>query len=294
MTTETIRVTPYSAAVGAVIEGVDLSSPPSELAMQKLRAALRDHGVIFIPGQKITPEQHLAFARQWADIDVNRFFTAVPDHPEIAEVRKEPGQVTNIGGNWHTDHSYDLEPAMGSILLARELPPSGGDTLFANLSAAFDALSPGLKQMLRGLSAVHSSRHVFGAEAGYSRNAEIKGRIGNAEKVTPDVVHPVVIRHPDSGREVLYVNLAFTLRFEDWTVQESEPLLQYLYRHASRPEFTCRFKWTEGAIAFWDNRSTWHYAMNDYHGNRRLMHRITVRGSAIAGSHWLDQQKTAA
>ncbi len=294
MTSETMRVTPYSAAVGAVIEGIDLSIPPSELAMQKMRAALRDHGVIFIPGQKITPEQHLAFARQWADIDVNRFFTAVPNHPEIAEVRKEPGQVTNIGGNWHTDHSYDLEPAMGSILLARELPPSGGDTLFANMSAAFDALSPGLKQTLRGLSAVHSSRHVFGAEGGYSKNAEIKGRIGNTEKVTPDVVHPVVIRHPDSGREVLYVNLAFTLRFKDWTVQESEPLLQYLYRHASRPEFTCRYRWTEGAIAFWDNRSTWHYAMNDYHGNRRLMHRITVRGSAIAGSHWLDQQKTAA
>ena len=261
--------------------------------MQTLRAALRDHGVIFFREQRLTPEQHIEFARQWADIDVNRFFTPVPGYPEIAEVRKEPDQVTNIGGGWHTDHSYDLEPAMGSILLARELPPRGGDTLFASMTAAFDALSPGLKRMLRGMSAVHSSQHVFGARSGYSKNPEIKGRIGNADKVTADVVHPVVIRHPESGREVLYVNSAFTLRFEDWTAQESEPLLQYLYRHASKPEFTCRFQWSEGAIAFWDNRSTWHYALNDYHGNRRLMHRITVRGSAIGGSHWLDQANAA-
>lgn len=294
MTTDTIRVLPHSAAVGAFIEGVDLSNPPSDEVMKEMRAALRDHGVIFIPGQKLTPEQHLAFARRWADIDVNRFFTPVPGHPEIAEVRKEPGQVTNIGGGWHTDHSYDLEPAMGSIQLARELPAQGGDTLFASMAAAFDALSAGLKRTLRGLSAVHSSQHVFGAAGSYSKNAEIKTRIGNAEKVTPDVVHRVVIQLPESGREVLYVNSGFTVRFEDWTIKESEPLLQYLYQHASQPEFTCRFQWTEGAIAFWDNRSTWHYALNDYHGNRRLMHRITVRGSAIAGSHSLNQTSATA
>ncbi len=286
MTNQEIKVTPYSAAVGALIEGVDLSNRPSDNALQQMRAALRDHGVIFIPGQTITPEQHLGFARCWAEIDVNRFFTPVAGYPEIAEVRKEPEQVTNIGGGWHTDHSYDLEPAMGSILLAREVPAQGGDTLFASMTAAFDALSDGMKRTLRALYAVHSSRHVFGT-AGSTKRADLKGRIGNAEKVMADMVHPVVIRHPDSGREVLCVNSGFTTRFEHWSEAESAPLLQYLYQHASRPEFTCRFRWTEGAIAFWDNRSTWHYALNDYHGERRLMHRITVRGSAITGSHRL-------
>jgi taurine dioxygenase len=283
-----LKVTPYSPTVGALVDGLDLSRPFSDDNMLQLRAALRDYGVIFIRDQKITPEQHLAFARRWAPIDINRFFAAVPNYPEIAQVLKEPEQKTNIGGGWHTDHSYDLVPAMGSILLARETPPSGGDTLFASMSAAFDALSPGLKQTLRTLRAVHSSKHVFGAAAGYAKLADLQGRIGNTAKVTPDVVHPVVIRHPESGREVLYVNSAFTIRFEGWTASESEALLNTLYEHASRPEFSCRFQWSVGTIAFWDNRSTWHYALNDYHGSRRLMHRITVQGAPIEGSAHCD------
>jgi taurine dioxygenase len=283
-TAQSLKVTPYSPCVGAVIEGIDLSQPVSDDAMQQMRAALSDHGVIFLRDQKITPEQHIAFAKRWAPIDINRFFAAVPGYPEIAQVLKEPGQKTNIGGGWHTDHSYDLVPAMGSMLLARETPLSGGDTLFANMAAAFDALSPGLQRTLRTMRAVHSSKHVFGEQGGYAKQAEFKGRIGNTTKVTPDVVHPVVIKHPDSGREVLYVNSAFTVRFEDWSESESAGLLQTLYQHASRPEFSCRFQWSEGSLAFWDNRSTWHYALNDYHGARRLMHRITVQGSAIEGS----------
>jgi taurine dioxygenase len=279
-----LKITPYSPCVGAVIEGIDLREPVSDEHMLQMRAALRDHGVIFLRDQQISPEQHIAFARRWAPIDINRFFAAVPGYPEIAQVLKEPEQKTNIGGGWHTDHSYDLVPAMGSILLARETPPAGGDTLFASMSAAFDALSPGLKQTLRSLRAVHSSKHVFGPAAGYAKLADLGGRIGNAAKVTPDVAHPAVIRHPDSGREVLFVNSAFTIQFEGWTASESEALLRTLYQHASRPEFSCRFQWSEGTIAFWDNRATWHYALNDYQGSRRLMHRITVQGSAIEGS----------
>ncbi len=279
-----LKVTPYSACVGAVIEGIDLRKPVGDVAMQQMRTALCDYGVIFIRDQKITPEQHIAFAKRWAPIDINRFFAAVAGYPEIAQVLKEPEQKTNIGGGWHTDHSYDLVPAMGSMLLARETPPTGGDTLFANMAAAFDALSPGLQRTLRTMRAVHSSKHVFGEQGGYDKQPEFKGRIGNTAKVTPDVVHPVVIKHPDSGREVLYVNSAFTIRFEDWTALESEALLQTLFNHASCPEFSCRFQWSEGTLAFWDNRSTWHYALNDYHGARRLMHRITVQGSAIQGS----------
>jgi len=282
--TTAIRVTPCSPAVGALIEGVDLSRPIAGEHMRAMRAALRDHGVIFIRDQKLSPQQHIAFAQRWGEININRFFAAVPGHPEIAEVRKEPEQVNNIGGSWHTDHSYDLIPAMGSILLAREVPPMGGDTLFASMSKAFDALSEGMKQTLRSLNAVHSSRHVFGAGTGYATRSDIGARIGNADKATQDVVHRVVIRHPDSGREVLFVNPAFTVCFEGWTPQESAPLLQFLYQHASRPEFSCRFQWAEGSIAFWDNRATWHYAANDYHGARRLMHRITVEGTPIEGS----------
>lgn len=279
------RITPYSSAVGALVEHVDLRRPLSDSDMAVMRQALAEHGVIFLRGQDITPEQHLAFARRWADIDVNRFFKAVAGHPEIAEVRKEPEQKTNIGGGWHTDHSYDLVPAMGSVLLAREVPPLGGDTLFANMARAFDGLSEGLKTTLRGLRAIHSSRHVFGAASSYVRDTN--GRLGNSELATQDVVHRAVLRHPDSGREVLFVNRAFTLRFEGWTEKESAPLLQFLYEHAARPEYSCRFQWEKGSIAFWDNRSTWHYAANDYHGERRLMHRITVAGTPLEGSTML-------
>lgn len=276
-----LHVEPFSSALGAVIHGVDLAQPLSDATFAAIRQAFLDYGVIFFRDQDITPEQHLAFARRWAPVDVNAFFAAVPGHPEIAEVRKEPEQKTNIGGGWHTDHSYDEAPAMGSILLAREVPPQGGDTLFANMALAYEALSPGLKRTLEGLRAVHETAHVFGRQGSIARKGEAQGRIGNAEAATREAVHPVVLRHPDTGRATLFVNPGFTTRFEGWTAHESEGLLQTLYRHASRPEFSCRFQWGKGSIAFWDNRATWHYALNDYHGHRRLMHRITVSGVRI-------------
>ncbi len=278
-----IEVVPFAPAVGAVIRGVDLSQPLADDDFAVIRRAFLDHGVIFFRDQLLSPEQHIAFARRWAPIDINRFFKPVAGHPEIAEVRKEPEQRSNIGGGWHTDHSYDEAPAMGSLLLAREVPPAGGDTLFANMAAAFEALSPGLQRTLEGLRAVHSSRHVFGEQTGYAARQDTGDRIGNRAAATQDVVHPVVIRHPDTGRRTLYVNQAFTTHFEGWTKAESEPLLRMLYEHASRPEFSCRFDWQEGSMAFWDNRATWHYALNDYHGHRRVMHRITVQGVPLAG-----------
>jgi len=264
-----------------MISGVDLSQPLGDADFTTIRQAFLDHGVIFFRDQQLTPEQHLAFARRWAPIDINRFFKPVEGYPEIAEVRKEADQTTNIGGDWHTDHSYDKVPAMGSLLLAREVPPRGGDTLFANMAMAYEALSPGLRKTLDGLKAVHSTAHVFGAQGGYAKAADLGGRIGNTAAVTRDVVHPVVIRHPDTGRRTLYVNSAFTTRFDGWTAAESAPLLKLLYEHASKPEFSCRFVWQAGSLAFWDNRATWHYALNDYHGHSRVMHRITVQGSPI-------------
>jgi taurine dioxygenase len=236
--------------------------------------------VLFFRDQQLTPEQQIALAEQLGEINVNRFFTPVAGHPKIAEVRKEPDQTSNIGGGWHTDHSYDQIPALGSILYARELPQQGGDTLFASTYASYDALSDGLKEMLSGLSAVHSSRHVFGAAA--DRPDDIKGRLGNAEAATQDAIHPVVIDHPRSGKKSLYVNPGFTLQFAGWTAEESAPLLRYLYQHMSRPEFTYRFQWSPGSLAFWDNRATWHYAVNDYHGAKRLLHRITLEGEPLS------------
>ena len=276
MLSNSLDVRPVGPAVGAEILGVDLRAPLPGDTLRAVRETLADRGVVFFRDQALTEAQHIAFARQFGDININRFFAKLPEHPEIALVAKEKHHTRNIGGGWHTDHSYDLAPALGSVLYAREVPPMGGDTLFASMYAAYDALSGGLKQTLLGLRAVHSSRHVFGVERG-----DLKGRIGNTELATQDAVHPVVIEHPESGRKALYVNPGFTVRFEGWTDEESRSLLDYLYRHAQKPEFTCRFQWREGSIAFWDNRSTWHYAANDYQGERRLMHRITLEGCAL-------------
>jgi taurine dioxygenase len=268
-----LDIRPMAGAVGAEILGLDLADRLDADSLRDIRDTLADRGVVVFRAQSLTPDQHIAVARQFGDVNINRFFAHLDGHPEIALVVKEPHQTRNIGGGWHTDHSYDHAPALGSMLLARDVPDHGGDTLFASMYAAFDALSDGLKHTLRGLRAVHSSRHVFGVE-----RPEMKGRIGNAELATQDAVHPVVIRHPESGREALYVNPGFTVRIDGWTDEESRPLLRFLYDHAQRPEFTCRLRWAEGSLAFWDNRSTWHYALNDYQGDRRLMHRITIEG----------------
>ncbi len=276
-----LELKPLSGGLGCEILNVDLAGNLSNRDFSEIRRAFFDYGVIFFRDQELAPEDHVSFAQRWGPIVINRFFTPVEGHPQIAEVRKEKDQKINIGGGWHTDHSYDQEPAMGSILYALEVPDCGGDTLFANMYMAYDTLSDGLKETLRGLRAVHSSRHVFGEQAKYFGEEDIKTRIGNAQAALQDSVHPVVITHPDSGRKALYVNPGFTLHFEGWTPEESKPLLDFLYAHAARGEHTCRFRWQEGSIAFWDNRATWHYALNDYQGKFRLMHRITIEGVAL-------------
>ena len=272
-----VEIRPLSPAVGAEILGVDIGGSLSNAEVDAIARAHGDYGVVFFRDQNLTPEQHIAFARRFGDINVNRFFKPVADHPLIAEVRKEPDQQTNIGGSWHTDHSYDTAPAMGSILYALEVPDVGGDTLFASMYRAYETLSDGMKELLSGLDAVHSSRHVFG-ESRRQDNPDVADRLGNPHLATQDAIHPVVITHPITGRKALYVNPGFTVRFDGWSEEESAPLLDYLYRHASQPENTCRFSWERGSVAFWDNRACWHYAINDYHGQRRLMHRITIEG----------------
>ena len=275
-----IEVVPVSGGVGVEVHNVDIKSGIDAGTFDELRAAFVEHGLIFLRDQNITPDEHIAFAERWGEININRFFPRLDGYDQIATVTKEPDQTTNIGGGWHTDHSYDHVPAMGSILIARETPPVGGDTLFACMYTAYDTLSDGLKQTLEDMKAVHSSRHIFGEQSSYRDT--MKDRFSNPEDATQDAVHPVVITHPESGRKALYVNPGFTLHFDGWTAAESKPLLDYLYAHAVQLENTTRFQWAPGSIAFWDNRCTWHYALNDYHGTRREMHRITIEGSPIS------------
>lgn len=273
-----LRLQPQ-AGVGAEVHDMALDRPLAASSAAALREAVATFGVLFFRNQDLTPEQHIGFAESLGTINVNRFFTPVADYPNIAEVRKDPGDRYNIGDEWHTDHSYDQAPALGSILYARVVPEAGGDTLFANMYTAYETLSDGLKKQLATMSALHSSRYAFDVDS--LPDELVDRRYHNLDNATQDAVHPVVIKHPLSGRNLLYVNPGFTVKFDGWTVEESQPLLEFLYRHASRPEFTCRFRWREGSVAFWDNRATWHYALNDYHGCARLMHRITLEGSEL-------------
>lgn len=268
--------------VGVEITGIDLGGEIADADFAAMRAAYAEQGVVFFRDQNIDEAQHIAFARRWAPININRFLSAHPRWPEIAVLSKEPDQTENIGGAWHTDHSYDVIPAMGSMLVARELPPAGGNTLFASMYAAYDALPEAMKQKLAPLQAVHSARHIFGKDALYGR--ERGDRIGNADaaEALVDVVHPVVITHPLSGKKALFVNLAYTIGIQGLSDTEANALLFELYAHCMRPEFAYEFEWRPGSIAFWDNRSTWHYAKNDYHGHRRVMHRITLEGQPLS------------
>lgn len=271
-------IRPLTGGLGAEIIGADIRDSAQ---FEGIQAAFAEHSVIVLRGQKVLPEDHLEFARRFGPINVNRFFKPVEDHPEIALVLKEKDQKEAVGEGWHTDHSYDEIPAMGSILHALEMPPYGGDTLFVSMGAAYDALSPGMRDCLDNLWAVHSSRHVFGTNIRDTEAAR-SGRLSNADAATQDARHPVVIKHPLSGRRGLFVNPVFTTHIEGLSGEESAAILAMLYEHCKQPEFQCRVRWQVGDITMWDNRATWHKAINDYHGFRRLMHRVTVEGVALS------------
>ncbi|MGB0927406.1 MAG: TauD/TfdA dioxygenase family protein [Pikeienuella sp.] len=274
-----MQIIPLTGNLGAEILGADLRD---EAQFADIQQAFADYAVVTIRSQDITPDDHLTFARRWGEINVNRFFSALESHPEIAIVLKEPEQTGAIGEQWHTDHSYDQVPALGSILHAIETPPYGGDTVFCAMAAAYEGLSDRFKAMIGELHAWHSSRHVFGASQAKSEAAKT-GRIGNAEKATQDALHPVVIRHPLSGRPSLFVNPQFTTHIDGLSAPESDAILSMLYQHCQRPEYQCRVRWRTGDVTMWDNRATWHKAINDYQGHRRYMHRVTVEGVPLTG-----------
>ncbi len=271
---------------GVEITDVDLRALDDE-TFARIRALFVEHGLVFVRGQTLTKDEHIAFAQRLGPINVNRFFPHLDSHPQIAVVIKEPHQRMNIGGGWHTDHSYDVEPALGSVLVARDLPRSGGDTHFVSMYDAFESLPARLQDRLRGMRAVHSSKYIFGGKGAWIRKllrADQPFANPHLADALDDVTHPVVIRHPLSGREALYVNPGFTIRFEGRSIATSLPLLGMLYANALRPSRVARFRWAPGSVAIWDNRATWHYAKNDYEGQRREMHRITIDGCPLEAS----------
>ena len=279
---EGLRVRPVSGALGGVIEGVDLGRDlDNNRVISGIHQALLDHCVVFFRDQHMTPEQQIALGRKFGTLNVHDYVKAMDGHPEIIVVAKEESDTKNFGGGWHSDVTYLEHPAMGSILYGKEVPERGGDTLFGNMYQAYETLSPGMQRMLEGLRAVHTARNVYGL-AGRTTDTYNSGQnamtILPSEQAHSEIDHPVVRTHPETGRKCLYVNPAFTVRFNDMTEQESAPLLHFLYDHCRREEFTCRFRWKTNSVAFWDNRCVQHFALNDYNGQRRIMHRVTING----------------
>jgi taurine dioxygenase len=269
-----VEVRPISGALGAEIHGVDLAKELPDDLIAKIRAAFLEHLVIFFHDQPLTPAQFMAFARRMGRPVEYPFVKGLEGFPEVIEVKKLEHERHNFGGIWHSDTAYLAEPPMGSMLLAREVPPYGGDTLFANQYLAHDSLSEGMRRVLSGLVGVNSSSK---ADVSKTREDRIKTD-GKADSKEYMAEHPVLRTHPETARKALYVNVAHTARFKGMTDEESAPLLQFLFEHQIRPELTCRFRWRAGSLAFWDNRCAQHNPVNDYHGHRRVMHRITLAG----------------
>ncbi len=275
-----IGVHPVAGALGAEISGVDLSKELDGATVAALRRAWLEHLVIFFRDQDLPPARLLAVARRFGEPVEYPFVKGLDEAPEVIPVLKLEHERVNFGGIWHSDTAYLDAPPMASMLIAREVPPAGGDTLFANMYLAYETLSDGMKRILDGLMAINSS-----AKADVTRTREDRTKDRGRPDARREYVaaHPVVRVHPETGRKALYVNIAHTVGFEGLTADESAPILEYLFRHQVRPEFTCRFRWRPGSLALWDNRCTQHNPINDYHGHRRLMHRVTLAGDKPVG-----------
>jgi taurine dioxygenase len=279
---QTITIENVAGGLGAEVRGVDLSRPLSNSAAADIRQALVDHLVLFFRGQALMPEQQIVFSQVFGPLQRVPYVRPMDGYPDIIRVLKEADErkISTFGNAWHTDFSFLEEPPMASIFYALEVPGHGGDTLWINMYEAYEALSDGMKRMLHGLRAMHSGRPygVTGAPPKDLRTSRSIGIERNNPEADREIAHPVVRLHPESGRKALFVNSIYTGRFEDMSEAESRPLLDYLYQHVLRPEFACRFRWQPGSLAVWDNRCTMHYAVNDYDGSRRLLHRTQVQG----------------
>ena len=275
MKANALDVRPLSGALGAEIFGIDLTQELSDATVAAVRAAWLEHCVVFFRGQTLPPERLLALAGRFGEPIEYPFVKGLEGFPQITPVIKLEHEKVNFGGLWHSDTAYLERPPMATMLIASETPPRGGDTLFANMYLAYETLSDGMRRLLDGLIAVNSS-----AKADVTRTREDRIKDSGKTEAKKEYVaeHPVVRTHPETGRKALYINGGHTLRFKDMSVEESAPLLSYLLQHAVRPEFTCRFRWEPGSLALWDNRCAQHNPVNDYHGHRRVMHRVTLAG----------------
>ncbi len=265
----TFTVQPMGATIGAEIEGVDLNELDDEQAAE-IWHALLEFKVVFFRDQELTPAAHVALARRFGDLEVHPFIQANPEHPELVRFEKH----ADIGGyenGWHSDVSWRERPSMGAILRAVTVPSSGGDTLFADMYAAYDGLDDKIKDRIDDMTAVHDYSQVFGRTIGPDKKAEMRRRF-------PPVTHPVVRHHPDTGRPLLYVNRFFVHHIEDTEPDESHALVDRLARQAEIPEYQCRFHWRAGSVAFWDNRAVQHYAASDYWPEVRIMERASIVG----------------
>ncbi len=274
-----IEVHRIAGALGAEVSGVDLARPLADDDVAALRRAWLEHLVLFFRDQPLSPAQFLAFAQRLGTPIDYPYLKGLEGFPQVTEVKKLEHERVNFGGIWHSDTTYLERPPMASLLIARELPPYGGDTLFANMYLAYERVSERMRQLLDGLTAVNSS-----AKADASKTREDRIRTDGRDDARAELFaeHPVVRTHPETGRKALYVNPGHTVRFGGMTEEESQPLLEFLFRHQVRPEHTCRFVWRPGSIALWDNRCAQHNPVNDYHGFRRVMHRITLAGDVPA------------
>lgn len=280
-----LSIQPLAGALGAEISGVDLSRPLDDATVRAIRQALLRYDVVFFRGQNLTPRQQIEFAGRFAPFSEVPYIRPMAEYPELIEVVREAGErkAMNFGGHWHSDLSFMANPPLGSVLYAVEVPPFGGDTMWSSMHAAYEALSDGLKKMLEGLRVMHSARRSY-APGGTFADDDLKSmRIDADENARKETAHPSVRVHPESGKKCLFINPVYAIRFEGWTEEESAPLLAWLDKHCQRPEFTCRFNWSAGALAFWDNRSTQHFAINDYRGFRRQMRRVTLAGDRPFG-----------
>ncbi|MEE2638851.1 MAG: TauD/TfdA family dioxygenase [Acidobacteriota bacterium] len=266
---QNINVTPVSPVIGAEVSGVDLGRPLEPEAFDILHSALMTYLVLFFRDQELTFAQHKAFGRRFGELHIHPAAPKDPEHPEILVVRTDATASFATGDSWHSDVSCDVEPPMGSILRVEQVPSCGGDTLFASMYAAYDALSDQMQRFLGQLTAVHEGRHYY------------IGRYGAEDlrdETYPRAEHPAVRTHPVTGRSALYVNQGFTTRFKELTTSESDALLAFLVRHCASPEFQCRFRWRPNSVAFWDNRCTQHHAVWDYHPETRHGYRVTIKG----------------
>ena len=275
---ERIEIFPLAPALGAEVSGVDISQPVDGTTAEEVRRAFADHLVLFFRDQKITPASQVAFAGLFGPVGTYPFAEPIAEHPQVIPIVKESHQTTNFGGIWHTDTPYLEKPSLGSVLYAREVPEIGGDTIWANGYRAWEALSESLRTTLEPLHAVQSAAtNKAKLRADHLKDGSMQGH--NVEEMdVRQAEHPVARTHPVTGRKALYVSPAHTTHFVGWTEAESAPLLDYLFSHITREENTCRFRWTKGSVAVWDNRCSLHYPLNDYHGFRREMHRVTIEG----------------